>query len=572
MEDLEQAQENDEYVKSLDTKGRRGSLTLPKPPSSFKGKSYASDSGVSFRTIIVDPIGLQLMGYFMDSKDRDKRWICEFLDFVPDYHASPGLFVLKHTLERYPGLKIFNGSHYQALETRLQDMSHAAEGNRDELAALLDPFRTSLTDYLEKEHEQNFLKSDYYQKYLNTHWAATRPIDKYSFTILRPLGKGAFGIVSGAQLKSTGKVFALKAMNKMVIKGKKAIKFIKAEKDVLKDLGERPSPFVLSLKYSFDDENNFYLVLPLLVGGDLDFHLREFGAFNSERCKVYTIEIALGLQHLHDMGYLYRDLKPENILLSADGRCAISDLGLAVKLLEKHKNGKVKGRAGTPGYWPPQMPKKESYGKEADWWSLGVCLFEFYSRICPFDPPWTGLKNRDEGTLGVEQLDADNLSLGGNVAFEPQGEGKGRVPKGEPFTEEAKSIIRKFLNPDPDTRMCSKDGITELVADPYFKGLDFGSIKAQHNKPPFKPDKNSVNAMSQEDIAAKGNERKSFMSLKLLPEDQITDIKWVNKVSHHRDVAEVSLLAGAHAFLLEVVASVCIAAAVVVHATSDDCL
>ena len=89
--------------------------------------------------------------------------------------------------------------------------------------------------------------------------------------------------VTAGCLTYTGKLYAVKCMNKKLIKGKKALKLIKSERDILKSLGDDPSPFVISLKYAFEDTNNFYLVLPLLSGGDLSFHLKELGGFSKEQ-------------------------------------------------------------------------------------------------------------------------------------------------------------------------------------------------------------------------------------------------------------------------------------------------
>ena len=87
----------------------------------------------------------------------------------------------------------------------------------------------------------------------------------------------------------------------------------------------------------------------------------------------------LGLQDMHDAGWIYRDLKPENLLLGTDGTCSISDLGLACP----YEKG-MAGIAGTPGYWPPEMLRKESYDKMVDFWTLGVVLVEFLTGVCPF--------------------------------------------------------------------------------------------------------------------------------------------------------------------------------------------
>jgi serine/threonine protein kinase len=91
---------------------------------------------------------------------------------------------------------------------------------------------------------------------------------------------------------------------------------------------------VLSLKYSFHDENSLFLVFDMCSGGDLKFHLRQTKArnFSLERARFYAAEVFLGLEHMHSFDIVYRDLKPNNILLMTNGHIMISDLGLTVKL------------------------------------------------------------------------------------------------------------------------------------------------------------------------------------------------------------------------------------------------
>ena len=63
------------------------------------------------------------------------------------------------------------------------------------------------------------------------------------------------------------------------------------------------------------------------AGGDLNFHLQERKKFTVEETKYYLVRVMLGLQDMHDAGWIYRDLKPENLLIGTDGTCSISDLG-----------------------------------------------------------------------------------------------------------------------------------------------------------------------------------------------------------------------------------------------------
>ena len=170
---------------------------------------------------------------------------------------------------------------------------------------------------------------------------------------------------------------AIKTMSKKLIAGKNAANLVTAEREALRLLAVHPNPFCLHLVYSYEHPEAWVIVMPLAIAGDLSYHLKNNGPFGVKRARLYAAEVALGLHHMHKLGILYRDLKPENVLLDMTGRCRISDMGLATivpGLLPGHggdgeAGAKAKGRAGTPGFWPPAMLRGEEYGVEADWWS-----------------------------------------------------------------------------------------------------------------------------------------------------------------------------------------------------------
>ena len=174
----------------------------------------------------------------------------------------------------------------------------------------------------------------------------------------------------------------MKIMNKKRIKLKKSEQLTINEQICLADV---KSPFVVSLAYSFHSQEDVFLILDLMTGGDLSFHLCQKGLFSKKECLYYGARIMLGLQALHERGYVYRDLKPENCLMSEDGRVKLTDLGLAVKVTPN-----LHGAAGTRGYWAPEMLKRDKNGKRmnydhmVDWFSFGCMLAEFISGINPF--------------------------------------------------------------------------------------------------------------------------------------------------------------------------------------------
>ena len=171
-------------------------------------------------------------------------------------------------------------------------------------------------------------------------------------------------------------------MNKKRIKIKRSEQLTLNERAALSALN---SPFVVNLKYSFQTKGQIFLILDLMTGGDLSFHLSQKGRFSKDECLYYASRIALGLQALHDKNYAYRDLKPENCLLAEDGRVKLTDLGLAVQITPT-----LQGAAGTRGYWAPEMLRRDANGRRTrynhmvDWFSFGCMVAEFISGKNPF--------------------------------------------------------------------------------------------------------------------------------------------------------------------------------------------
>jgi len=239
-----------------------------------------------------------------------------------------------------------------------------------------------IMETLKRQYWTAFQGSEQYTKLLNFLWYMDRRVVPEDFFVMRVLGRGGFGLVTACKKGTSGKLYAMKVMNKRRIKMKKSEQLALNERAALAAV---ESPFVVNLKYSFHSKEDVFLILDLMTGGDLGYHLHQKGRFPKNVCVYYAARIMLGLQALHDKKYVYRDLKPENCLLADDGRVKITDLGLATKITPT-----LHGAAGTRGYWAPEMLRRDArgrrmpYGHTVDWFSFGCCLAEFISGQNPF--------------------------------------------------------------------------------------------------------------------------------------------------------------------------------------------
>lgn len=143
--------------------------------------------------------------------------------------------------------------------------------------------------------------------------------------------------VCAVQVKNTGQMYACKKLCKKRLKKKGGQKMALLEKKILEKVN---SLFLVNLAYAYDSKTHLCLVMTLMNGGDLKYHIYNIGydgkgvdkGIEMKRIIHYTAQIATGILHLHEMNIIYRDMKPENVLLDSQGQCRLSDLGLAIEI------------------------------------------------------------------------------------------------------------------------------------------------------------------------------------------------------------------------------------------------
>ncbi|RHY27415.1 hypothetical protein DYB32_006791 [Aphanomyces invadans] len=118
---------------------------------------------------------------------------------------------------------------------------------------------------------------------------------------------------------------------------------ITSEKDILQICNH---PYILDMHYSFQTSAHAIIVTELVRGGDLNELMKtsKKGYLPEGRVRLYAAEIALALNHLHELGLIYRDLKPCNVLLGEDGHIVLADMGLATGLEEIRAKKREKER------------------------------------------------------------------------------------------------------------------------------------------------------------------------------------------------------------------------------------
>lgn len=189
--------------------------------------------------------------------------------------------------------------------------------------------------------------------------------------MLKVIGKGTFGKVILVRGKSDNNLYALKCLKKIQLIKTKNIQNIKFEKKILETINY---PFVIKLKFTFQDREKIFMGFDYYNGGELFFHLQKMRKFPENMVKFYAAEIFLALRHLHSKGIIYRDIKPENIILDNDGHIKLIDFGLAKDNLTEQSLTNT--FCGTNEYIPPEVIMGKDYGFNFDWWGFGVIIYE----------------------------------------------------------------------------------------------------------------------------------------------------------------------------------------------------
>jgi len=160
------------------------------------------------------------------------------------------------------------------------------------------------------------------------------------------------------------------------------------------------SPFLIRLVATFSSDELLFFLMEAGTGGDLYTIYRRRWLFGSQAHARFYVACALrALEALHARNVIHRDVKPENLLLDSRGYCKLGDFGLAT-----FASGSAHTLCGTPEYMAPEVISGMGHGYAADWWALGVLIFELMSGGTPFaaEDPFVVYRRV---LLGMEHVD-----------------------------------------------------------------------------------------------------------------------------------------------------------------------
>jgi serine/threonine protein kinase len=242
---------------------------------------------------------------------------------------------------------------------------------------------------------------------------------------------------------------------------------IQQEQKIL--LNNNGKSFLGSMEFSIQNKEWIMFFMPWYKGGDLfqmwlgcesyDDRIDPYAA------RFYAAELVLAVDSLHQSGYIHRDIKLENLMIAEDGHLVLVDFGICHKIEpscdDPYCDEVSDIRCGTPVYAPPEMVMGRRYGRAADWWAVGVVIYELLCNAPPFHP--------------TESLFHDI------VYYEPFGN---QATNSLGYSE--MSLLMGLLEKEPELRLgYGQNGVAKIKGHDFFRGLDWEALEAKKILPPL---------------------------------------------------------------------------------------
>ncbi|KAI5742026.1 hypothetical protein M8J77_002303 [Diaphorina citri] len=285
------------------------------------------------------------------------------------------------------------------------------------------------------------------------------------FELIKVIGRGAFGEVQLVRHISTKRVYAMKLLSKFEMIKRSDSAFFWEERDIM---AHANSEWIVQLHFAFQDAKSLYMVMDYMPGGDLVNLMSNYDV-PEKWAKFYCAEVVLALDAIHCLGFVHRDVKPDNMLLDKHGHLKLADFGTCMRM---NKDGLIKSdtAVGTPDYISPEVLKSQDgdgvYGRECDWWSVGVFLYEMLVGDTPFY--------------------ADSLVGTYSKIMDHQNALKFPSEPGMEISQNAKNLICSFLT--DRTKRLGRNGIEEIKAHPFFINDQWTFSNLRECVPPVVPE------------------------------------------------------------------------------------
>ena len=259
------------------------------------------------------------------------------------------------------------------------------------------------------------------------------------YKLIKKLGEGGMGAVYLAEDTAMLRKVALKILPRKHSGDSAYLARFKREAQATAKLSHVN---IVAAYYAGEDLGHHYYTMEYCEGGSLFALLQMQKIVDCAVALNIVIQVARGLKHAHDNGFIHRDIKPDNIFLTTNGVAKILDLGLSKDITDAEQsfNTETGVFMGTPHYMSPEQTRgsKDIDGR-ADIYSLGGTFYHLITGTTPFQGSVASLlhKNVNEQSPNPQDIVPS-------------------IPTG------VAQVIMKMLKKDPADRYRNCD---ELLAD-----------------------------------------------------------------------------------------------------------
>nr|AML76348.1 putative LOV domain-containing protein [Phaeomegaceros coriaceus] len=499
LDDPERARRGIDLATTLERIGQSFVITDPRLPDN--PIIFASDQFLELTEYSREEV-LGKNCRFLQGPDTDRRAVqtigdavkerrdvtVQLLNYTRGGRAFWNLFHLQAMRDAKGDLQYFIGVQQETAAVQQQEEAKVVRATAQDVdvAARELPDANVTPDHLWVRHSKVVTPLPH-SKINSPYWYAIRRVQRRlrrgerlglkHFRPIKPLGSGDTGSVHLVELRGTGQVFALKAMDKAMMLNRNKVHRARAEREILAMMDH---PFLPTLYASFQTKTHVCLVTDFCPGGDLFLLLdkQPTKTLSEDAATFYAAEVVVALEYLHCMGVIYRDLKPENVLLQKNGHILLTDFDLSFltscrpQLITPGGGGRRRKRrrlqapifcaephvasnsfVGTEEYIAPEIISGDPHSSAVDWWALGILLYEMlYGRT-----PFRG-RNRQKTFINV---------LSKELTF----------PTSIPVSLAGRQLIGGLLQRDPARRLGAFRGASDIKRHPFFRAINWPLIR-----------------------------------------------------------------------------------------------
>jgi len=200
-----------------------------------------------------------------------------------------------------------------------------------------------------------------------------------------------------------------------------------------------------------------YILTKFPVGGELFAHLAAAGFFNEEVTRFYIGSMVLFLECLHSKGHVFRNIKPESLLIDSQGYLCMTDLCFLKPVAKTEMTWTM---CGTPDYFAPEVILNQGHNSAADWWALGVLMYELLVGTPPF--------------YSEDRMTVYKQALSGKISFPSH------------VSRFSRHLISQFLQTAPSKRIGNlRGGVADVKGHPFFKDFDWVALETRQTQCPL---------------------------------------------------------------------------------------